>query len=301
MASPVLVNGYKVGSVVKINIDPEDFTKVLVTIDVKSQIKVPKNSKAIITNMGLVSGKGIIIEIRGKCDGSDCAQPGDWLEGSILSMLGSMLPQNEMDIYFKKIKNGILSIMDTLQTEGTNNVSIQNSKDILQNLASITRRLDNILLQNQRNLEMSVNNIEGFSKSLKENDKELIKIISNVSSITNTLNQGKLDSLLFETKTAVKNLSANLNNLQSVIKKTDNTFSNIDRIVNNIDKGEGSLGKLMKDKELYEELDLTLKHTNLLLQDMRLYPGRYFNISLLKSKTKEYQKVENDPGLDIEH
>ncbi|MEZ4907045.1 MAG: MlaD family protein [Saprospiraceae bacterium] len=297
MASPVLVHGYKVGSVVKINIDPKDFSKILVAIDVKDQIKIPKDSKAIISNMGLVSGKGVIIDINGQCDGDDCAQSGDYLQGEVLSMLGSMLPKNELDDYFQQIKKGVYSVMDTLQGDSANNQTIQNSKDILTNLVSITSHLEKILSQNERNLQLSVNNIEEFSSALKENNDDLNKIINDVASITGDLKASNIDSLLIVTKGAVSGLQENLVNLESVLKKTDNTFNNIDGVVKGINEGKGSLGKLIKDDELYDELNLTAKHTNLLLQDMRLFPGRYFNISLLKSKAKDYEKVEDDPGL----
>jgi len=298
VASPVFIHGYKVGSVTKIKIDPEDYTKILVTVDIKGGIKIPKDTKAIIVSMGLVSGKAIVLDVTHDCEGEDCAQDGDFLQGEMRGMLGSMIPENELDLYLNKFKSGFQGMIDSI-SDGNDTVDfIADSKRIISNLSSITEKLDKILSKTDKNIENSVANVEALTQSLKASDKKIEAIINNLDIIAQNLKNANIDSLIINGNTAVSGLSSSIDGLKSVLTKADSSLNNIDKMIARIKEGKGSLGKLMKDDKLYDELDLTIKHTNLFLQDLRLHPGRYINISLLKGKGKKYEKVENDPGLN---
>ncbi len=298
VASPVFIRGYKVGSVTKIKIDPDDYTKILVTIDIKGGIKIPKDTKAIIVSMGLVSGKAIILDVNHDCEGDDCAQSGDFLQGEMRGMLGSMIPENELDLYLNKFKSGFQGMIDSI-SDGNDTVDFVNdSKKIISNLASITQKLDKILDKTDSNIENSIANVEALTQSLKASDKKIEAIINNLDIIAVNLKNANIDSLIINGNNAVSGLSSSIVDLKSVLVKADSSLNNIDNMVVDIKNGKGSLGKLIKDDKIYDELDLTLKHTNLLLQDLRLHPGRYINISLLKGKSKKYEKVNSDPGLD---
>ena len=63
-----------------------------------------------------------------------------------------------------------------------------------------------------------------------------------------------------------------------------------------IEKGEGSLGKLTQDEKLYDNLNAASRELDLLLQDFRLNPKRYVNVSVFGKKQKEYELPEDDPA-----
>lgn len=298
VASQVLVHGYKVGAVTKIGIDPDDYSKILVEIDVKGEIKIPKNTQATIISLGLVSGKAIILDINRECEGDDCAQSGDFLPGGVRGMLSSMVPEAELDSYLQKLKSGFKGVMDTLSGNSNGEDFVGDAKGIMKNLSSITEKLDMILSKTDKNIEGSIANVEALTKSLKASDSKIVSIIDNLNAITIGLKEANIDSLIIKGDDALAGLSGSINNLNKVFTKADSSLKSFDGIMANVEDGKGTLGKLLKDDKLYNELNLTIKHTNLLLQDLRLYPGRYFNISLLKGKGKNYKKVENDPGLE---
>lgn len=298
VASQVLVHGYNVGAVTKIGIDPEDYSKILVEIDVKGEIDVPKNTQATIISLGLVGGKAIILDINRECKGDDCAQSGDFLPGGSRGMLSSMLPETELDSYMAKLRSGFKGVMDTLSGEENGEDFVGDAKNIMENLSSITEKLDVILSKTDKNIEGSIANVEALTKSLRASDSKIASIIDNLNEITTGLKNANIDSLIIKGDNAVAGLSGSMDNLKQVLNKADSSLKSFDGILNNVEKGNGTLGKLLKDDKLYDDLNLTIKHTNLLLQDLRLYPGRYFNISLLKGKGKEYKKVENDPGIE---
>ena len=298
VASPVLVNGFKVGAVIKIKIDPEDYTKLIVSVDVSEKIKVPKTARAIITSSGLVGGKVIMIDINGFCQGDDCAQSGDFLEGKVLSMLGSMLPQNELDIYFKKLGTGIAGMVDSLNSDQGGMKIVDDTKAIISNLAAITAKLDVLIRNNEKSLTASFDNIQKLTGALRSNEAEINAIIANINAITGSLKNSEFDSLIGDSKNTMANLNQDMEKLGAVINDTGLAVKKVESLLSEIDEGKGTIGKLIKDDKLYDELNMTVKHTNLLLQDLRLYPGRYFNLSLFKMKKSPYEKVENDPAFD---
>jgi len=297
VASPVYVHGFKVGSVTDIKIDPEDYSKILVTIDIKGNIKIPKDTKAVIMTMGIVAGKAIVLEITHNCEGDDCAQNHDYLQGEVRGLLGSMIPENELDSYLAKLRNSFKQFVDSISNSQDSSSIMQDTKDIISNLAGITQKLDVLLARTDKNIESSIDNIQSLTQSLKDNNDNIAGIITNLKDITASLKQARIDSLIIKGNKSLTSINGSVAQLDKVLNKTDKAIAQIDKLLEDMNKGKGTMGKLMKDEELYNELKLTLKHTNLLLQDMRLYPGRYFNLSIIKRKNKKYVKPDYDPGL----
>ena len=78
-----------------------------------------------------------------------------------------------------------------------------------------------------------------------------------------------------------------MEDLQDVVDK-------MNRIVNGIENGEGSMGKLLKDDKLYENLEGASRQMEDLIQDLKLNPKRYVHFSLFGKKPKGYQAAENE-------
>ena len=72
------------------------------------------------------------------------------------------------------------------------------------------------------------------------------------------------------------------------VTRFNSTLTKVDAILADLQSGKGSAGKLLKDDNLYNNLKATTKEMELLLQDVRLYPTRYVNVSLFGKKNKPY-------------
>jgi phospholipid/cholesterol/gamma-HCH transport system substrate-binding protein len=83
--------------------------------------------------------------------------------------------------------------------------------------------------------------------------------------------------------------------LENTLTEAQHAFSGINGLLADAKAGKGSLGKLMKDEELYSQILVTTKNLELLLQDIRLNPKRY--TSILRKKQKEYVNPEEDPAF----
>ena len=117
---------------------------------------------------------------------------------------------------------------------------------------------------------------------LSENKTQLDSSITNINKITS--NFAKISDSL-----ASAGLSQTVRNLEGTLK-------NMDSLLAKIKDGEGSLGKLMTDEELYKNLEEASRDLDLLLQDFRLNPKRSVNVSVFGKKQKEYRLPENDPA-----
>ena len=137
-SNPVLVNGFKVGSVFDVDIDPEDANLVLVTLDVRNDIRLPINTKAILVSSGLLGDKSITLEFDHLCN-DNCLPNESTIEGETRGMLSSMMGSpDEVNAYLDQIKEGIDGD-DGLQA------SIIEIQSTITNLNSITEQINALL------------------------------------------------------------------------------------------------------------------------------------------------------------
>ena len=144
--------------------------------------------------------------------------------------------------------------------------SISGLNDLIKSFKVTTNSLNSLMANNKEELEGSLSNIK--------------KITDDFSKISTALSEAELDKS---------------------IAGLQKTVTNLDNLLTKIDKGEGSLGKLMNNEELYNNLAGASKELDLLLQDFRLNPKRYVNVSVFGKKQKEYELPENDPAAEIKN
>ncbi len=114
----------------------------------------------------------------------------------------------------------------------------------------------------------------------------LAKTLTNVNDITGNIahNNSKIDSTLTYLQTTTRNLSqADIDGLINKFKQSADSLSNI---INRINSTNGSLGALINDKSLYNNLNNVTRSLNILIDDLRAHPKRYVNISIFGGKDK---------------
>ena len=150
---------------------------------------------------------------------------------------------------------------------------------------------------------------EETKRSLRESIKGLNVTVQSFQSSAATLNtlltdnKTKLDSSITNINTITTNFSVLSDSIAQVgltntIRNLEATISNLDKMLAKIEQGDGTLGKLVNDEELYHNLTEASKELDLLLQDFRLNPKRYVNVSVFGKKQKEYEIPENDPATN---
>ena len=114
----------------------------------------------------------------------------------------------------------------------------------------------------------------------------LAKTLGNLEDFSGGLarNSGKIDSTLTNLEKTTKMLSNA--NIDQAVMSLKNTLFKLDNTIAKIDSKEGTLGMLLNDRKLYDELHQTSRSLTILLDDFRTHPKRYVNISVFGKKEK---------------
>ncbi|MFD0836416.1 MlaD family protein [Mariniflexile aquimaris] len=256
-SSPITVNGNNVGKIQDIVYDYNS-GKTRVSFEVNEALKFSKNSIIKMYETGLMGGNGLAILI--STDGEQ-AKPGDVLPSTVEFGLVTSLSKS-----FSGISDNLDS---TLQSTDTLMVSI--NKLVNDNSdAGLKRTIQelNHTLQSFKNTSNSVNAV------ISNNDKNITAILEKFKTISADLAVLTTDLKNANLGTTVENLNGTLNKLNTILAT--------------IEKGEGSMGKLLKDEALYKNLEGATKEMEALLKDIKLHPKRYFRV--LSKKEIPYQE-----------
>ncbi|TDQ31143.1 MlaD family protein [Zeaxanthinibacter enoshimensis] len=265
----VSINGLTVGTVNGIKF--KDATgNLVVTFSVDNKFEFSQNSTAELYDTGIIGGKGI--QIHPVFDGAPPAKSGDTLPSNIRPGLTDLVQQKLSPLQMKV--EGAVTNADSLLA----NVNEVLDADTKKNLRETIRGLNAVVGSFQQSAN-TLNNI------LEENKSGLDSSITNFNTMTTNL--AEVSGTLAEA------------DLAATIAKLETTVANLDKVLAKIEQGDGSLGKLVNDKVLYNNLTNASQELELLLQDFRLNPKRYVNVSVFGKKQKEYTLPENDPAEQL--
>jgi len=307
VSAPVYINGYQVGNVNKIEIDPANMQNIIISLEIRPEIKLPRNTVAQLYSSGLMGDMAIKLVYSGLC-ADDCINPGEFIQGTSLSFLSSFVQPEELDAYMVKLKSGMGGLLDTLN-EIMNEPEFQNTemgkiflslKSTIRNLEEGSQRINQIMAANSRALNDVSNNLAVITGGIADNQESINQTIQNLSTMTQSLADGGLEKTLDNTNAALEKLTEAGDQTSETLKSLDITSIKLNAMLEGINNGQGTLGKLMKKDDIYTELNSTLQNLDLLLQDFRLNPKRYVNVSVFGKKQKEYTVPEDDPALELQ-
>ncbi len=266
----VSINGLNVGNVNDIKFK-DSSGKLIVTFSVSNDFEFSSNSIAELYDTGIIGGKGI--QILPKFDGGPMAKSGDTLTTGIKPGLTDLVQKNLAPLQ-QKIE-GAVSHADSLIINFNEILNANTRSDLRESIAGL-----NVLV---KSFQGSATSLDAL---LSGNKNDINKAIKNINTITN--NFAKLSDTLANTE------------ITTTIKNLESTLKNLDVMLAKIENGDGTIGKLMTDEALYNNLTASSKELDLLLQDFRLNPKRYVNVSVFGKKQIDYEVPENDPALKIE-
>ena len=262
-STPVTINGLIVGKVIEINFKGDGSGKLLVKLLIDSKFQFSKNSRAELYETGLIGGKAIAI--KPAFDGAENAENESYLDGGVKAGLSELVNQRLTPLQ-EKIEKMMLSADELLVN--LNDVFDEKTKDNLKNSIA--------------GLSATIASFKETSNSLNEtiinNQKNIDSVLSNANSLTSNLSE--LTSELNEAE------------LGETIKSLKSTLENFNNILASLEKGEGSMGKLLKDDAMYDNLKAASKEMEELLEDIKLHPKRYFRI--LSKKEIPYSEPESN-------
>jgi phospholipid/cholesterol/gamma-HCH transport system substrate-binding protein len=277
-SNPVLINGYRVGAVKKIQLMPAMPGHLLVTMALEESVDLPSNTMAEIYSADLMGTQAIRLIL-----GNDTAmaQTGDTLMGAVEGSLSEQVSAQMLPVKNKaeRLMASIDSVMAVLTVTFNEdfrdnfNESFENITGTLAHLKSSSYTLDTLITKEDGVFATTVYNVQAISGSLREHMNDLEAILENVNTISDSLASANLKSLV--------------NNMEQTLYQTD-------LLMSNINEGKGTIGKLATNDSLYRNLERLTRDLDLLLLDLQENPKRYVHFSLFgggKSK-------KNDPEED---
>lgn len=278
-ANYIMINGVQVGRVSDISFIDNN-GGVLVTFSVENDIKIPRNSMARIYNSDVLGSKAIEIVLG---DSTVLAQSGDTLRSMIQPSISEevsyqMLPLKAKAESLMASLDSALAVIQYVFNESTRENlrnSFESIKNTIANLENTTYNLDTLMTTQRSRLSVIFANIESITTNFKNNNSKLTNVINNFSNISDTLAKA---------------------NIVKTIEKANGVLANFAEISEKINKGQGSLGLLVNNDSLYVELDKSAKDLNLLLEDLRLNPQRYVQISVFGKNPKKNQYKPSSTG-----
>lgn len=256
---PVTINGLIVGKVTDISFKGDGSAKLRVTLLVDSDYQFSKNSKAELYEAGLIGGKAVAIVPA--FDNAENAKNGDDLQGTIKAGLSELVNQKLTPLQeslggtlvrAEELLKNINDVFDA-QTKANLKSSLANLNVVLANFKQTSSTLDNIVTANKTKLNNTLSNVDNIS--------------ANFSKMSDSL--------------ANANIGATVVNLEATLK-------NFNNILASVESGKGSMGKLLKEDGLYNNLEGATGELEELLRDIKLHPKRYFRI--LSKKEIPYSK-----------
>ena len=244
--APVYVRGYKVGQVDKI---VYDFTKEKafdITISVDKHVQVIEGSQMVLVSDGLMGGKAISLEI-----------PAVPVEKDKIYATGSQLPTTVEAGLFDKLENELIAKLNTL----------------LAHADSLVVGIDEQLTGNE--IKKTLANVEQISSQLKVSAHDIQKLThEQLPGVMNGANKAivGLNDVIRDVKEA---------DIQTTIAKVDTMVGNINTMVTSKD---GTLGLLLNDKTMYQNINATIVSADSLITDLKAHPKRYVHFSLFGKK-----------------
>jgi len=292
ISTPVKYLGYQVGFVSEVtpNLEKE---LIRLTLDLDENMALPKGSTANILTETFMGGASIILTIPGGCSG-DCLPSGSVIGGKNLGILGSMVDKDDLKTYIKVFQEGISVLIDSLSqqmasgdSDSKMGKSIDDLSKTIENLELLTRQMNGIMSVSGKNINQSMSSLSSILKNIETNNEEITNLLGNVSDISKQIKDG-------DAKKSMEAINSTLTGLQMTLKSADTTISGLNDIITNVNAGKGSLGKLVKDDELVNNIQDLSKHLDSLLLDLKERPYRYIP---LKSK-KKTEKIDRQNVLN---
>lgn len=265
VSKPVLINGFQIGRVDKLQLQPDG--SILATLKIQGKYEIPKNSIAKLESTDLLGSKAIVMALG---TGNDFAEDGDTLNANVQKgLMETVQPvQKKAEIIIGKMDSILTSVNTILNPNFQENVdkSFTSIASTLASLEATSKKVDNLVGSEGSRVSAILANVEAISNNLKQNNQKINSILNNVSTITDQVAAANF-------KQTIDNANKAVADLQTIVAKINN--------------GEGTLGLLVNDTKMYDNLNSASKNLDNLVIDLKENPKRYVHFSIFGGGNKK--------------
>ncbi len=275
VSNPVLYNGFIVGKITDLVLSPQG--TIVARLTIKPELQIPENTIAKIVSQDILGAKAIVLYFG---DSRTFIDEGDTLRTDVEMSLAESVNSEVLPVKQKAEKllgtvdSILISIQYILNPNFRSNIdqSFASIKRSIETLEVTATRVDSMVKYQSARFKTISNNIESISTNLRNNNEKITSILENVDQISDSL--------------------AKINFIET-INRANKALSDIAIITEKINTGQGTLGMLVNDDNLYKNLTQSSKDLDRLLVDLRLNPKRYVSLSVFGGSNKKYKEPDS--------
>jgi phospholipid/cholesterol/gamma-HCH transport system substrate-binding protein len=267
----VTLNGFAIGKVSDVYFHPNHSGKIVVKMKITTDYPITVNSIAEIRSADLLGAKEIALLLE---NGNVLIETGDTLRSSTEVSISESINKEVLPVKLKAER--LLASLDSTvnilsgflggEMQEEFRTSFDNVNRSISNLGTITDEISLYMTENREALGSATQNLERLTSMLNENRDELDRVFNNLANISDTLARA---------------------NAGEAMRSLSKTATRLDAITSNIEAGEGTLGKLVANDSLYNEINHAILSLDKLLEDIKERPGRYVEIAIFGGKNKD--------------
>ena len=281
----VTLNGFAIGKVSDVYFHPNHSGKIVVKMKITTDYPITVNSIAEIRSADLLGAKEIALLLE---NGNVLIEAGDTLRSSTEVSISESINKEVLPVKLKAER--LLASLDSTvnilsgflggEMQEEFRTSFDNVNRSISNLGAITDEISLYMSENREALGSATQNLERLTNMLNENRDELDRVFNNLANISDTLARA---------------------NAGEAMRSLSKTATRLDAITSNIEAGEGTLGKLVANDSLYNEVNRAILSLDKLLEDIKEHPGRYVEISIFGRKNKDTKTEWSDNSSSFSH
>jgi len=273
-ATSVQVNGVVVGKVMDVGLTglKDVDKKVMITFNIQNNdFKIPRGSRIVAGGLDLLT-KGLIIYVNDDIS-KGFYKPKDKIQGELSIDITSQL-KTAVDPIVQKVQaalgsldefiNDVSSFWDTTATSELQG-SLKELQVGIRKLGNVADEAGSLIASEKIRLGQILGNVESITGNLKKSNDQVAAILGNAKKLTDEL------------------VTADF---KGTIDAAKNTLEKFNTTLEKANQGEGTLGKLLSDDQLYNELNATNKRLQELVEDINVHPERYIHFSVFGAKIK---------------
>ena len=265
VSKPVLINGFQIGRVDKLVLQPNG--EIVATLKIKGKYDIPKSSIARLESTDLLGSKAIVMSLG---TGKDYAQDGDTLNSNVeKNLMEAVQPvQKKAELIIGKMDSILTSVNTILNPNFQNNVnkSFNSIASTLASLEGTSKKVDGLVGTEGKRISAILANAESISGNLKNNNEKINAILNNINTITDQVAAA---------------------NFKQTIDNANKAVADLQGIVTKVNDGKGTLGMLVNDTKMYDNLNNASKNLDNLIIDLKANPKRYVHFSVFGGGGKD--------------
>lgn len=265
VSKPVLVNGYQIGRVAALELQPD--ASIIATLKINGKYEIPKNTIAKLEGTDLLGSKAIVLTL-----GSDknFAVDGDFLETNVAKgLMETMQPvQKKAEMIIAKMDSILTNVNAILNPNLQKNIdqSFTSIAATLGSLESTSKKVDALVGSESARLSSILANVEAITLNFKNNGAKIDGIMNNLNQVTN--------------KVAALNFEQTINNANKAV-------ADLQSMITDVKNGKGTIGALLTDRQMYDNLTNASKNLDALMIDLKANPKRYVHFSVFGGGNKK--------------